>query len=140
MSFEERTTAAGVALSLIAFVTYCTLVLVRAATDDLQFTHVSWQKPMLWTVIIGGGFYAALLGAMRWRMRGQRLTDERDTHVRMRAESTGAGLTSLAVIATLIMLATNVETFWVAHVLFVGTFLGSLAQSGTALATYREGL
>ena len=49
-------------------------------------------------------------------------------------------LRALAGLAALIMLTLGVSTFWVAHVLFMGSFLGSLANSGVAIAGYRDGI
>ena len=52
----------------------------------------------------------------------------------------GAGITGLAVLAALIMLALDAPTFWTANVLFVGSFLGSLASGGVTLAAYKDGM
>jgi len=38
------------------------------------------------------------------------------------------------------MLALDAPTFWTANVLFVGSFLGSLASGGTTLAAYKDGM
>lgn len=140
MTFEERNTIIGLVLGLAAFAVYWIVVITRAATDDVSFTQVAWQGPMLWTIIIGGGLYAAIYGATRWRVRGQRVSDERDVEILMHGESAGAGLTGLAGLAALIMLTQGADYFWVAHVLFVGSFLGSLASSGIVIAGYREGV
>ncbi|WP_296665667.1 hypothetical protein [Demequina sp.] len=140
MGFGERNQAIGLVLGLAAFVAYWAIVIVRAATDGLPFAEVAWQGPMLWSVGLGGGLYAVVYGTMRWRARGSRVTDERDAEIERHAEAVGAGLTGLAVLATLIMLALDVDTFWAAHVLFVGAFLGSMAGSAASLAAYREGV
>ena len=140
MTFEERNTIIGTTLGLVAFLAYWAIVAVRAATDGLPFAEVAWQGPMLWTVVIGGGAYAVTYGIARWRVRGQRVSDERDVQIQLHAEAAGAGLTSLGVLIALIMLALDAQPFWVAHVLFVLAFLGSLATSGVAIAGYREGI
>ncbi|WP_291380264.1 hypothetical protein [Demequina sp.] len=140
MEFELRHQLLGLALGVAAFATYWIVIIARAVTDDASFTEVAWQGPMLLMVGIGGALYAAFYGVARWRLRGQVIADERDAEIMRTSESAGAGLTSLAVLATLIMLALGADTFWAVHVLFVGSFLGSLAQSGTTVAAYREGL
>lgn len=140
MAFTERITAIGLVISLIAFVTYWTVVIWRAVTDDLPFTEVAWQDPMLWTLLIGGGLYAIVYGVMWARHRRERITDERDDEIQRYAETAGGSLTGLGVLAALIMLALEVDTFWVANVLFTVAFLGSLASAGVTLAGYREGV
>lgn len=140
MTFEERNTIVGLALSITVVAAYWAIVIVRAATDDLPFTEVAWQGPLLWTMIVGGGLYAVIYGATRWRVRGQRVTDVRDVEILRHGEAAGAGLTGLAVLAAIIMLTQGASDFWVAHVLFVGSFLGSLASAGVAIADYREGV
>ena len=74
------------------------------------------------------------------RHRRERLTDERDDEIQRYAETAGGGLTGMGVLAALIMLALEVDTFWVANVLFTVAFLGSLASAGVTLAAYREGV
>ncbi|MFW2512756.1 hypothetical protein ACNI3K_03160 [Demequina sp. SO4-13] len=140
MTFEERNTIVGLTLSLVVVTAYWAIVIVRAATDELPFTEVAWRGPLLWTMIVGGGLYAVIYGATRWRVRGQRVTDERDAEVLRHGESAGAGLTGVAVLAAIIMLTQGASDFWVAHVLFIGSFLGSLVAAGVTIAGYREGV
>lgn len=140
MELEYRQRVIGVIAGLAAFAAYWVIVLTRAATDDASFTHVAWQGPLLLTVGVGGAIYGAAYGFARLRTRGEMVSDARDKEIERAALATGSGLTSLAVLAALILLGLGVGSFWVAHVLFVGAFLGSLAESGTAIAAYREGL
>ncbi len=140
MGFEHRHQLLGLILGVAAFAAYWIVMIARALTDDVSVTKVAWQGPMLLMVGIGGALYAAFYGVARWRLRGQIIADERDAEIMRRSESAGAGLTSIAALATMIMLALDVDPFWAVHVLFVGSFLGSLAHSGTTIAAYTEGL
>lgn len=140
MTLTERTTVIGTVLMLVVFVGYWTIVIARAVTDGLPLTDVAWQGPLLLSLVVGGGIYAITYGVLAWRERGVRSSDERDVQILRYSEATGAGLTGLAVLASLIMLALEVDTFWVAQTLFVGSFLGSLVSSATTIAAYREGL
>ena len=140
MTFTERYTWAGLALSVVTFVTYWTIVLTRALTDDRPLVEVAWQGPMLWCLLLGGGLYGAVMLLLWLRVRGEAHTDERDHEIERHASRTGGGITGLAVLAGLIMLALDAPQFWTATVLFVGSFLGSLASIGVSLATYRTGL
>jgi len=140
MSFSERNTAIGLVLGLVGFIAYWVVVISRAASDELPFTQVAWQGPMLVVLIVGGSAYA-LVWLTGWvRHRRERLFDERDHEIQRYAETAGAGSTGAAVLAALIMLALDVDTFWVAHVLFTLAYLGSLSSAGVTLAAYREGV
>jgi hypothetical protein len=140
MAFTERITAIGLVVGLIGFVTYWGVVIWRSVTDDLPFTDVAWQGPMLAVLLIGGGIYGAIYGVSWARHRRERLTDERDNEIQRYAETAGGGLTGLGVLVALVMLALDVDTFWVANVLFTIAFLGSLASAGVTLAAYRDGV
>lgn len=140
MAFTERVTAMGLIVGLVAFVTYWGVVIWRAATDGLPFTDVAWQGPMLAVLLIGGGLYAAIYGVSWARHRRERLTDERDNEIQRYAETAGGGLTGIGVLAALIMLALDVDSFWVANILFAVAFMGSLASAGVTLAAYRDGV
>lgn len=140
MEFGYRAQVFGLWTSALLFAGYWALVITRAATDDVPFTEVAWQGPLLWVIILGGTAFAVMLGVTRYRLRGQVVEDERDTQIALRASSLGGGLTSLVVLAAIVMLALDASVFWVAHVLFVGSWLGSIAESTTAIAGYREGI
>lgn len=139
-SFEERITIIGLILSLASALTYAAILTIRAVTDGLALTEAAWQGPLMLTIGMGGGLYGLvyLIGIIR--SRGQRLTDERDTQIRARSEVAASGLTGIGVLAALIMLALNADAFWVAHTLFLLTWLGSIAGASAALAAYRTGL
>jgi hypothetical protein len=140
MSFEGRHRAIGLGLGIAAFVAYWVVIAVRAAGDDLPFTEVAWQGPMLVALVVGGAIYGAIYGTMRWRARGTRVADERDTQIALMSETAGGQLTGLAVLVTLIMMALDADPFWSAHVLFVGSFLGSVSSAVVSLSAYRGDL
>lgn len=140
MTFTERYTWAGLVISIVTFAAYWTVVIVRAVTDGLPLVDVGWQGPMLWSLVLGGGLYGVVMLVLWLGVRGEAHTDARDHEIERHAESTGAGITGLAVLATLVLLALDAPTFWTATVLFVGAFLGALASTGVTLVAYRTGL
>lgn len=140
MTFTEQYTWAGFAIGIVTFLAYWTVVVVRAVTDGLPLVDVGWQGPMLWSLVLGGGLYAVVMLVLWLRVRGEAHTDARDHEIERYAETTGAGITGIVVLATLVLLALDAPTFWTATVLFVGAFLGSLVNMGVTLAAYREGL
>lgn len=140
MTPTQRTLAIGTPIGVVVFIAYWIIVIVRAATDDLPFTEVAWQGPMLLTIGVGATLYVIGM-AISWRAaREDRFTDQRDRDIARLGGARDAELTGLAVLACLIMLALDVDTFWVANVLFTGSYLGSLASAGAQLAAYREGI
>lgn len=140
MEFEHRHQVIGLFASLTSFALYWIIIIVRAVTDDVSFTKVAWQGPLLLIMGVGGGLYAVIYGAARWRLRGRIVSDERDHEINRRANAAGSGLTALAALAAMIMLALGADAFWVVHVIFVGSFLGSVASSGTTVSAYTNGL
>ncbi len=140
MTFTERYTWAGLAISIVTFAAYWTVVIVRAVTDGRPLVEVDWQGPMLWSLLLGGGLYAVVMLALWLRVRGEAHTDARDHEIERYAATTGGGITGLAGLATLVLLALDAPAFWTATALFVGSFLGSLASIGVTLVAYRRGL
>lgn len=140
MTLNERTTVIGVFLGLAAFVGYLAILISRATSDNLPLTEVAWHGPFLLSLGIGGAAYAAVYGVLAWRSRGQRVSDQRDVEIMLHGETAGAGMTGLAVLATLIMFGLQVDTFWVAHVLFVGAYLGSVISAAVTIMGYRKGI
>jgi hypothetical protein len=140
MTFTEKYTSAGLAIGVVTFVAYWAVVVFRALTDDLPLVDVAWQGPMLLALAIGGGLYAIIFLSLWLRVRREPHTDTRDQEIERYAQTAGAGISGLAVLATLILLALDASTFWAANVLFVGGFLGSLASGGMTLTAYREGM
>ncbi len=139
MTFTERYTWAGLVIAIVTFVTYWVVILVRAGTSGRLLVDVDWQGPLLWALIVGGGLYALTMLVLWLGVRGHAHTDARDHEIERYATASGGGITGLAVLATLVMLALGAPTFWTAMVLFTGSFLGSLASSGVTLVAYRRG-
>jgi len=140
MDFALRHQGWGLAAGLVWFVAYWTLLIVRAATDDVPFTQVAWQHPMLWFLLAGVIVYAAIYAASWWSTRGGIRTDVRDAEIRSRSDAVGTGFTAMGAVVALAMLAFGVGTFWVAHTIFFASFLGTLASTAQTVAAYKDGL
>lgn len=140
MEFSQRHTLVGTLISIVAVSTYVAVVITRAATDGAPLTDVAWQAPMLWCIGGGAAIYVVVYAVMRLQHRGERVADERTTSIETQAEFAASGVTGIGVLAALIMLALDVDTFWAAHVLLLLPWLGSLFGSATALAAYRTGV
>ena len=140
MNFQLRHQAWGLVVSTVGFVAYWVVIIVRAARDDVPFAQVAWQHPLLWLLGAGAAVYFVIYGASYWSTRGTIRTDERDAEIGRRADAVGSGMTALGALAALVMLALGLDSFWVAHTIFVSSFLGTLASVGMSMSAYTEGL
>ena len=140
MTFTERYTWAGLALSVLTFVGFWAVIIVRAVGDGLPLAEVGWRGPLLWAILLGGGLYAAIMLVLRLRVRGEPHADARDQEIERHAATAGGGITGIAVLAALVMLALDAPVFWTAMALFIGSFIGSLVSTCVTLVAYRRGL
>lgn len=140
MSFQLRHQAWGLATAVLGFTVYWIVIFVRAASDDVSFTQVAWQHPLVWFIGLSVAVYASIYGAAWWSTRGQIRTDERDAEIARRADAAGSGLTGIGALVAMILLAFDHDAFWAAHVILVSSFLGAVASTGLALSAYTEGL
>jgi fermentation-respiration switch protein FrsA (DUF1100 family) len=139
ISFTEGVQYAGLALSILSMLAYLGILLTRVLTDDVSVTKVAWQGPMLLVVAIGGGLYGLGYGIARLRHKGP-VEDARDKEIQRYGESINGGLVGLTVAVSIVLLALNVEPFWVAQNLFLGSWFASFVSSAGRVAAYREGI
>ena len=139
ISFTEGVLYGGIALSLLSMLAYVAIVLTRVFTDDVSITKVAWQGPMLLVVAIGGGLYGLGYGIARLRHRGP-VEDARDKEIERYGESINGGLAGLTIFVSIILLGLDVDAFWVAHNLFLGSWFASFVSTAGRVAAYREGI
>ncbi|PKQ25538.1 MAG: hypothetical protein CVT64_08945 [Actinobacteria bacterium HGW-Actinobacteria-4] len=137
LSFEERHTWAGLALGFAAVATYIVIITVRS--QDTPISEVAWAWPMLWTVLIAGGAYGAVYGILAARHRGPR-TDPREIEIDRFGELSGKGLLSFSVLVAIVLVALDVDGFWVAQTLFLGSYTASTIGTVAKLVAHRKGL
>jgi hypothetical protein len=135
MSFEERHQWLGLWLTLGGGFAYVVALLVMVQTQPL--TEVAWG-PALLVIILGCGGVYGVVYAIGRRRAGP--ADERERAIERFGEFSGRGMVDISVLAAITMLALGVEGFWVAQVLFFGSWLGAVIGVSAKLAAYREGL
>jgi hypothetical protein len=139
ISFSEGVQYAGLALSILSMLAYLAIILTRIFTDDVSVTKVAWRGPMLLVVAVGGVLYGIGYGIARLLHRGP-VEDVRDKEIQRFGESINGGLVGLTVAVSIVMLALNVEPFWVVHNLFLGSWFASFVSTAGRVAAYREGI
>ncbi len=139
ISFTEGAQYAGLALSVLSMLAYLAIVLTRVFTDDVSVTKVAWQGPMLLVVAIGGALYGIGYGIAGIRHH-RPVEDARDKEIQRYGGAINGGLVGLTVAVSIVLLALNVEPFWVAHNLFLGSWFASFVSTVGRVAAYREGI
>jgi hypothetical protein len=137
MSFDERHTWAGLLLGFAGIATYIVIIATRA--QDTPVTEIEWAWPMLWIIVIAGGAYGLVYGILAARHRGPR-TDPREIEIDRFGELSGKGLLSFTVLVAIVLLARDVDDFWVAQTLFGGSFTASTIGTVAKLVAHRKGL
>lgn len=65
--------------------------------------------------------------------------DERDKSIDRRGELVGYYVSSVGVVAALVLAILRIDQFWIANLLYLGLLVGSLASSVAKIAFYRRG-
>ncbi len=139
ISFEEGTTYGGLVLLIASFLAYLGIILTRARTDQVPLVDVAWRGPMLLVVLVSGVLYGLGYLVARLRHRGP-AEDARDREITRYGDSISGALASLTIFVTLIMLALEVDTFWVVHNLFLGSGFATFVGTAARIGAYHEGI
>ncbi|MVU80413.1 hypothetical protein GPX89_24580 [Nocardia sp. ET3-3] len=134
---EKRTWILGVA-SVVSYVIYLVVVLVRAR--DQALTSVSFAAPLLWAV--GGSILASIIGSIAVAIgsrEGDR-KDQRDKEIDLRGAQIGGAFTALGAGGGLLLSLADADRFWIANAIYLGLTLGALVSAAAKLVAYRRGM
>jgi len=139
MSFEEKTTWAAAVISIGAFAAYVAALFARADGSDISTVPyidllliVGIGIPIVVTIIVG------ILIAMIWHRTG-RTKDQRDTAIDRHGEYVGGVLLAALMIVPFGLAVADVDSFWIAHAMYLAFFTSALVGAIVKIVVYRRG-
>jgi hypothetical protein len=139
MSFEEKSTWAATVISIGGFVAYVSALLTRANGSDIS--HVPFVDLLL---IVGIGIPIAvtivvsILIAVIWHRTG-RSKDQRDTEIDRHGEYVGGVVLAVLMIAPFGLALADIDTFWIAHAMYLAFIIAALIGAIVKVVVYRRG-
>lgn len=139
MAYEEKVAWAGLIVAIVHVTVYLSVLLSRAAVTPIPETPyvdaLVWSLGAAVAVMIALSIIVAITTS-----REGRETDIRDKQITARAEHTSRGFLIAGALAALIFAMLEVDSFWIAHVIYLGFFLSAFLESVTKIALYRGGM
>ena len=137
MSFDEKNTWAFGIIAIAGYISYLVILLTDAATP---VTETPYVVPMLST--IGGAIAAGIvsgivLGIFSGAERQKR--DQRDRQIYRRGEYLGHSFVLAGAIGALLLALLDVDTFWIANVLYLAFVIAAVVSSVAKIVAYRTG-
>ncbi|MBB6098321.1 hypothetical protein HNR42_001746 [Deinobacterium chartae] len=138
LSFAEKRAWIMGVVSAVAYGAYLVALLRKPA--HLSLAETPYVAPMLWSIagaiaanLLLQFLDAALSPKEAWK------TDDRDQQIHRFGEYIGHSLIILAAVSALGMALADLETFWIANVLYLGFFLAAILGSVAKIVAYRRG-
>jgi hypothetical protein len=148
MSMDERATWVQLIFTAITGVGYLIAVAPQAMAGPIE--DVDWLAPMLWAIgitIIGviiGSIMAGIGGAIGLTLRGRNVdaelaSDFRDKAIENHSRLRTYWMLGAIFVTMLVLLAFEVDHFWIASALFVGLSIQTITAQVIKIRSYRRG-
>jgi hypothetical protein len=149
MSFKEVTAWVNAAVTLVAGVVY--FAIVGARLDGGPVSEIDYKWWMIGAVgvtivaTIVGTIIMAIATAIKVEITGQgsvdeiEREDERDKNIDRRGELVGYYVSSVGVLAALVLAMWRQDQFWIANALYLFLLIGSVASASAKIVFYRRG-
>jgi hypothetical protein len=149
MSFKEKMAWVSALVSVVVGAVY--FGVVGARLDGGPVSEIAYQWPMIIAVIatvvasILGAIVMAIATAIRVEITGKGSTkdidraDERDVGIDRRGELFGYYVSSVGVLAALVLAMLRQDQFWIANALYLFLLIGSLVSAAGKIVLYRRG-
>jgi hypothetical protein len=149
MSFKEVTAWVGAAVTLVVGAVY--FGIVGARLDGLPVSEIDYKWWMVGAVgvtivaTIITTIVMAIGTAIKVEITGQgsvkdiEREDERDVGIDRRGELVGYYVSSVGVVAALVLAMLRQDQFWIANALYLFMLLGSVVSSVAKIVFYRRG-
>jgi hypothetical protein len=139
MTFEERSTWVGAIVAVGGFVGYLTALLARADGGDISavpFVDLMLIYgigiPILATILL------VIVAAAIWHRDGQ-TKDQRDKAIDRHGEYVGGIILAVLMVVPFGLALADVETFWIAHAMYLAFMLSALIGGIVKIVVYRRG-
>ena len=140
MSYEEKGTWVYLAVSIVGYGVYLSLVLPQLASG-VAVEDVDYVAPMLWT--IGGAIVAAIVGRILVEIvfpSESTKGDVRDREIDRLGTRVGGSFVVIGALGALVLSMLEADWFWIANVVYLCFVLSALLESITRLVAYRRGV
>ncbi len=138
MTLEEKRAWISGIVTVVAYVTYVVVVLVRAAGGPLA--EAPYVAPLLWTV--GGAIVATIAAnivAGVLTPAEDSVADVRDQEIGRFGERVGSAFVVIGGVAALLLALLEAPHFWIANAVYLAFVLSAVLGAMASLAAYREG-
>jgi hypothetical protein len=139
MTFEERSTWVGAIVAVGTFIAYLSALLARAGGGDIS--EVPFADLML-IYGIGIPIVVTILGVIVvtaiWHRDGQ-TKDQRDKAIDRHGEYVGGVLLAVLMIVPFGLALADIETFWIAHAMYLAFLTSALVGGIVKIVVYRRG-
>ncbi len=137
MTHEQRGVWVNTFMAVIAYGVYLSLVLPKLLTKPVG--DVDYVPALLWT--IGGSIVAAIIVTIVVGIftRRDEKGDRRDKEIERFGEFHGRGLIMLIALGALVLAILNVNTFWIANLIYLGFVVSAVLAGTIKLISYHRG-
>ena len=139
MTFEERSTWVGAIVAIGGFAGYVSALLARAGSGDIS------EVPFVDLLLIYGigiPILVTIVGVIVvtaiWHRDGQ-TKDQRDKAIDRHGEYVGGIVLAALMIAPFGLALAAVDTFWIAHAMYLAFMLSALTGAIVKIVVYRRG-
>jgi hypothetical protein len=140
MSYEEKGTWVFLTIAVTGYAVYLFLVLPQLLAG-MPVGDIDWVTPMLWT--IGGAIVAGIIGRILVEIvspSDSTKGDIRDKEIDRLGERVGNSFIVIGGVSALVLAMFDVDTFWIANVIYLCFVLASILSGVTKLIAYRRGV
>lgn len=138
MSFAEKGIWISSAITLVAYIVYCWIILARA--NSIPITEVAYGDVMLGcavTVIVTSIVAHIVVAVLSPKDADKK--DQRDRDVGRYGDAIGYYVLVMAIVAVLILTVTEAAHFWIANAIYLSCTVATLWGSVVKITAYRRG-
>lgn len=139
MSFEEKGNWVFLAVNVVTYVAYLSVILGRA--QDVPLTDVPYVSTMLWTIgiAIALSIVGNIVVAISKPSEADK-SDVRDKDINRFGEYVGGVVLAAGMLAPFGLALAESDYFWIANAMYLAFVLSAFTSSVVKVVAYRRGL